>query len=344
MNTRKKIKKIYNVVVVVLLVAFLGYVCSRFIHLGHNEYTDNAQVRRHITPVNTRIQGFIARICFDEYGTVHKGDTLVVIADSEYRLKLAQAEADLSNAISGTSVTSAGVRAAQSNVNVADAGILEAKVNMENAERDYRRYQALLERDAVTRQQYDNVRTAYEAAQARYKQLSSQRTTTTLVTAEQSKRMGQNAAGVKLAQASVELARLNLSYTVILAPCDGVMGRKDIHEGQLVQPGQLLANIVDSKDVWVIANYRERQMSHVHVGNTVEITADAVPQTKYKGVVESISDATGAAYSSQPQDNATGNFVKVEQRVPVRIRLIGNKAADVQSLRAGLNVECKVNY
>ena len=165
-----------------------------------------------------------------------------------------------------------------------------------------------------------------------------------LVKSEQTHRLDQNDAVVRLAEAAVELAKLNLSYTVIVATCDGVTGRKDIHEGQLVQPGQTMVDIVDQSDLWVTANYRETQLKHIQVGAAVTFTADAVSGVTYKGVVESVSDATGAAFSMIPQDNATGNFVKVEQRVPVRIRLEGNSADDVKKLRAGLNVECKVKY
>ena len=123
------------------------------------------------------------------------------------------------------------------------------------------------------------------------------------------------------------------------------MGRKDIHEGQLVLPGQQLARIVDDDQVWVIANYRETQLKHIAVGNKVDFTADAIPGVTYHGVVESLSPATGSAYSMVPADNATGNFVKVEQRVPVRIVLTkDNGSADVERLRAGLNVETEVKY
>jgi membrane fusion protein (multidrug efflux system) len=148
-----------------------------------------------------------------------------------------------------------------------------------------------------------------------------------------------------VAEAAVNLARLNLSYTVIVATCDGVMSRKDIHVGQLVQPGQQLASIVDDHQVWVVANYRETQMKHIAVGNKVSIEADAIPGVKYIGEVESIAGGTGSAFSHIPVDNATGNFVKVEQRVPVRIRLTDdNNAEDIQKLLAGLNVETEVMY
>lgn len=344
MITRTAKKLIYNIVIIGCLVAGLVYVCSRFLHLGRVEYTDNAQVKQHITPVNTRVQGFIKRICFEEFQPVHKGDTLVIIEDTEFRLRLAQTEADLANALAGSKATTAGIATTQNNLSVSDAGIEEARVQMENAHRELTRYEKLLGEDAVTRQQYDNVRTAYDAAKARYEQILRARRSTSLVKDEQTHRLDQNEAGVRLAEAAVELARLNLSYTVVLATCDGVTGRKDIHEGQLVQPGQTLVDIVDGTDLWVVANYRETQLPNIHEGAEVEITADAVPGIVYQGTVESISDATGAAFSLIPQDNATGNFVKVEQRVPVRISLQGNRPEDLQRLRAGFNLECEVKY
>lgn len=335
---------IYNILILCFLIGGLTYVCSRFIHLGNVEYTDNAQVRQHITPVNTRVQGFIKKICFEEFQPVKKGDTLLIIEDAEFKLRVAQAEADLSNALAGRSVTSAGIETTQSNIGVSDASIEEVKVTMENARRELQRYEKLLKEDAVTRQQYDNIKTAYEAAKARYQQASRAKRSTSLVKNEQTHRLGQNEAAVKLAKANLDLARLNLSYTVITATCDGITGRKNIHEGQLVQPGQAMVDIVDGTDLWVVANYRETQLPNIHEGAEVTMTADAVPGVKYKGVVESISDATGAAFSLIPQDNATGNFVKVEQRIPVRIRLKGNSEADMKKLRAGFNVECKVKY
>ena len=335
---------IYNILILCFLVGGLVYVCSRFIHLGNVEYTDNAQVRQHITPVNTRVQGFIKKICFEEFQPVKKGDTLLIIEDAEFKLRVAQAEADLSNALAGRSVTTAGIETTQSNIGVSDASIEEVKVTMENARRELQRYEKLLKEDAVTRQQYDNIKTAYEAAKARYQQASRAKRSTSLVKNEQTHRLGQNEAAVKLAKANLDLARLNLSYTVITATCDGITGRKNIHEGQLVQPGQAMVDIVDGTDLWVVANYRETQLPNIHEGAEVTMTADAVPGVKYKGVVESISNATGAAFSLIPQDNATGNFVKVEQRIPVRIRLKGNSKADMKKLRAGFNVECKVKY
>jgi membrane fusion protein (multidrug efflux system) len=345
MNKRKQVLRAYNIVVVALLVLGLVFVCSRFIHLGSTEYTDNAMVHRHLSPVNTRVPGFIKEIRFDEFQFVHKGDTLVVIEDAEFRLALAQAEAGVKGQKSGTSAVTAGMSTTQSNVRVASAGIDEARIQMENAKKDYQRFEQLLQKEAVTRQQYDNVKAQYEAARARYEAARSRQQATTMVLGEQQQRLGQSAAGESVAEAQLNLARLNLSYTVITAPCDGYIGRKDIHVGQLVQPGQLLVNVVDQNSVWVIANYRESQMHHIAIGAPVEFEADAVPGITFKGVVKSISAASGAAYGHMPVDNATGNFVKVEQRVPVRIELTeDNNKDDVKRLLSGLNVECEVDY
>ena len=321
MIARKTQKIIYNILILCFLIGGATYVCSRFIHLGNIEYTDNAQVKQHITPINTRVPGFIKKICFEEYQQVHKGDTLVIIEDAEFCLRVAQAEADLANATAGRQATTIGIATTQNNLSVSDASIEEVRVQMENAQRELNRFEKLLQEDAVTKQQYAS-----------------------LVKSEQTHRLGQNEAGVRLAEAALELARLNLSYTVIIAPCDGTTGKKEILEGQLVQPGQTMVDIVDSSDLWVIANYRETQLSNIREGADVEMTADAVPGVTFKGIVESISDATGAAFSMIPQDNATGNFVKVEQRIPVRISLKGNKPEDLKRLRAGFNVECEVKY
>lgn len=268
----------------------------------------------------------------------------MVIEDAEFRLRLAQAEADLANALSGSSVVAAGLETTRNDLTVSDAAIEESRVQLDNARREEVRYRNLLAEDAVTRQQYEQVQTACEVAEARYERLLRSKRSTSLGREEQARRLEQHAAAVRLAEAAVDLARLNLSYTVVLAPCDGVTGSKDIHEGQLVQPGQVLVDVVDGSDLWVIANYRETQLPRIREGAEVRMTADAVPGVTYRGVVEAISDATGAAFSLLPQDNATGNFVKVEQRVPVRISLEGNAPEALGLLRAGLNVECKVAY
>ena len=336
-----KSRLLYDLFVVVLLLVGLGYVFSRFVHTG-GEWTDNATVRQHITPVNSRVPGFIREIRFDEYQRVHKGDTLVIIEDAEFRLAVAQAEAGLANAMAGQKATSAGIATTNNAVKINEATITEVRVNMENAARDLARFERLLQEDAVTRQQYDNMKTAYESAKARYDQVTSAKAGTQLTVSELGHRLNQSEAGIRLAEAQLEMAKLSLSYTVILATADGIVGAKDIHVGQLVNPGQTMVEIVDDSEKWVIANYRETQLPNIALGAEVEITADAVPGVTYHGHVERMADATGSAFSMIPVDNATGNFVKIEQRVPVRISLEGNDAELLDKLRAGYNLEVTV--
>lgn len=343
MNRKIKVR-LYNLVVIVLLLCGILYVISKFVHLGNVEFTDNAYVHQHITPINCRVQGFIKEIRFDEYTPVHKGDTLALIEDTEFRLHVAQAEAALSNAFAGQRASATSVQTVQSDLGVNDAAIAECHVQLENARREDERYERLLSRKSVTRQQYDHIHTAYLAAKARYEQLTRSRQSTSLARNEQSHRLEQNNAAIRVAQATLALARLNLSYTVILAPCDGVLGRKGINEGQLVQPGQTLVDIVESADKWIVANYRETQLRHIKEGDKVAITIDAIPDCRLTGTVCSISDATGSAVSMLPTDNATGNFVKVEQRIPVRIVINETSSDAYRRLRAGMSVECEVKY
>ena len=323
----------------------IGWTFGRFIHWGNVEFTDNAQVKQHLTPVNTRVQGFIKRICFDEYQRVKKGDTLVIIEDTEYRLKVAQAEADYQSALAGKTAMHTTINTTQNNILVTDAAIEEQRVRLQNAEADFKRYEGLLKEEAVTPQQFDRIKTDYEATKARYEQLLRQKQSTSLVKQEQTQRLDQNESAIKLAEAELELARLNLSYTVILATADGVTGRKEIHEGELVQQGQTLVTLVDGTEKWVIANYKETQTTRMQKGQLVDIQVDALPGVAFEGRISSISDATGSFYSLIPQDNSAGNFVKVEQRIPVRIEFTArNRAEDLERLRAGMNVECTVSF
>lgn len=340
---KHRTKKILSYIITLAVIIVAGlWVASKFIHFGNVEFTDNAQVQRQIVPVNSRVQGYIKEIRFNEYEPVKKGDTIVIIDDADMRLRVVQANADYQNAIAGRTVADRSVGVASANEAVSEASIAEAKVLMENAAVDLERYRKLLEKDAVTRQQYDGAETDYKAKKARYEMLARQRSATSSVVAETRQRIAQNDAGIELAKALLETAELNLSYTVITAPCDGYASRKEIQIGQLVQPGQTLLDIVDGSDVWITANYKEPQLVHIRPGSEVEIKVDAIPDKTFTGKVVSLSTATGAALSLLPQDNSAGNFVKVHQRIPVRIELTDN--ADHNLLRAGMNVECEVKY
>lgn len=341
MNHRAK--KILSYIITLAVIAGTAiWVASKFIHVGNVEFTDNAQVGRRIVPVNSRVQGYIKEIRFKEYEPVRKGDTLVIIDDADMRLNVARARADYQNALAGRSVADRSVGVAAANVAVSEASIAEAKVLMENAAVDLERYRKLLAKDAVTRQQYDGAETDWKAKKARYEMLARQRSASSSIAAETRQRVAMNDAGIELAAALLATAELNLSYTVITAPCDGYTSRKEIQIGQLVQPGQTLLDLVDASEVWITANYKETQLKHIHPGSEVEISVDAIPGTTFYGKVAAISSATGAALSMFPQDNSAGNFVKVRQRIPVRIELSDTASLDL--LRAGMNVECEVKY
>ncbi len=342
---KRKSKVALNALVIVLICVGLCFIASKFLHIGNVEFTDNAQVKQQIVPVNSRVQGFIKEIRFEEYSEVKKGDTLVLIDNTEYLLRVAQAEADYQNALVAKSAMNTSISTTSNNLSVSDAAIEEVRILLANAEKDYNRYTKLLAQKAVTQQQYDGIKTNYESLKAKYELLQRQKQSTNLVKTEQTQRLDQNDAAIAVATAALDLQRLNLSYTAIVAPCNGVTGRKNIQVGQLVQPGMVMVDVVDMNDVWVIANYKEKQTANIAVGHEVEIEVDAVPGITYHGKVEKISQATGASYSLFPQDNSSGNFIKVQQRIPVRIRFTDdNSKEDMMLLRSGLNVECEVKY
>lgn len=343
MNNTKKI--IRTAFIIAIIAAGIIWVCCHFFHLGNVEWTDNAQVRRNIVPINSRVQGYIERICFNDFEEVHKGDTLVVIENSEYLLRVAQANAAFQRSLVENTAMGTTISTTENNLSVNDAAIDELKVRLVQAETDFNRYEQLLAQKAVTRQQYENVKTNYDAMKAKYDMLVRQKNSTRLVKTEQTQRLEQRKADIEAAKAALDLAQLNLSYTVVVAPCDGIASKKSIQIGQLIQPGQNLLSLVESDKVWVVANYKETQMEHIQDGLEVRIKVDAVPDITYKGVVTSISNATGAQYSAIPVDNATGNFVKVKQRVPVRIDFSADNSLEaLKRLSSGMNVECEVIY
>ena len=343
---KHKVKKnIYNIVVVGLLAGGLFWVGSKFFNFSNVEQTDNAQVRQLIVPINARVPGYIKEIKFDEYQAVKKGDTLMVIEDAEFKLRVAQAEADYQNALAGRNIVSSSVKTVSNNIAVSEAGLAEVSALLANAATEEKRYRKLLAQESVTQQEYDGVNTKYLALKAKYETLQRQKQTTVLATDEQNTRLGQNDAVIKIAQAALDLARLNLSYTVIVAPSDGYTGRKNYQVGQLVQPGQPVVDMINSQDKWIIANYKETQTYNIQPGQNVEIEVDALPGVVLKGTVKSLANATGASFSVLPQDNSAGNFVKVEQRIPVRIELNkDNNPKHLERLSAGMNVVTKIKY
>ena len=335
---------VINLLVFAVAVGGFYWLVTNYFHLNEDNFTNSAQVEEFINPVNTRVAGYIKEIKYNEHQAVKKGDTLVILDEREIRTQLAQAEAAYQNALASRNVTSSAVNTVSNNVNVANANIAGAKARLWNAEQNLNRYRNLLASEAVTRQQFDQVKTEYDATRAAYETLISQKNTASLATGETRSRLGVNDAEIKRTAAMLDMARINLSYAVITAPYDGIMGRRLINEGQLVQPGQQLGTIVLNGQKWITANFLESQMPGVKVGEKITVTVDALGGKKFVGMVTAISAATGSKYSNVPVDNSTGNFVKVQQRIPVRIEFTPeNKKVDLDQLRAGMNVNVTIN-
>jgi len=361
-NEQKKkksnIAKLINLVVLVMVLGGLFWVVKSYFNFGNDKYTNAAQVESFINPINTRVSAYIKEIRFVEHQPVKKGDTLMILDNREILTQVGQAEAAYMAALASKNVTSQTVNTASNNVSTvganvqaSKAGIEAAKARLWNAEQNFKRYQNLLKDEAVTRQQFDQIKTEYEAQKAQLEvqiaQLQSvvnTKSSSELTVNEVKSRLGMNDAEIKRAENALEMAKLNLSYTVITAPHDGIMGRRSVNVGQLLNPSQQVATIVDINNVWITANYRENQMENVKIGGLAKVTVDALGGKEFEGKITAISGATGARYSAVPVDNSTGNFVKVQQRIPVRIEFTDkNKIEDLKQLRAGMNVQVTIN-
>ena len=337
-------KKTFGKAAAILLLAAGATVIVTMFTDNGVERTDDAQVEQYISPVNVKVAGYIKEIRFTEHQFVHKGDTILIIDDREYAIALKQAEAQLMDARSGRKVIGNSVNTASSSATVLDASIEEAELRVEKLERDYRRYSALLEKKASTPVIVEQYKTELDMAKARVSALKRQREAARSTVSEVSQRQENADAAILRAEAAVDMARLNLSYTVITAPADGYLGRRTIEQGQLVSPGQTITTLIPDSKKWVVANFKETQMARIRPGQKVEITVDAMPGKRFAGTVTAISQATGSKYSMVPTDNSAGNFVKIQQRVPVSIDFNGSLDDTANSrMAAGMMCEIKVD-
>lgn len=312
--------------------------------VNDSESTDDAQVEQYISPINVKVPGYNKEIRFTGHQYVHKGDTLMIIDDREYAIALRQAQAALIDARSGRKVVGNTVNTASNSAEVFESSIEEAELRVDKLQRDYDRYSRLLERKATTPVVVEQYRTELDMARARVNALRRQREAARSTVTEVSQRQENAEASIMRAEAAVDMARLNLSYTVITAPADGFLGRRGIEQGQLVNPGQTITTIIPDSPKWIVANFKETQMSRIRPGQNVEISIDAIPGRKFSGKVSAISSATGSRYSMIPTDNSSGNFVKIQQRVPVRIDFSDTISPDDnRRMAAGMMCEVKVN-
>jgi len=342
-SKRKIIPRIVSALLSVAILVAIVRIVRIYYRLDTDIYSDDAQVEEYINPVNTRIPGYLKDIRFTDHQRVHKGDTLVTIDDREYRIAVEQTQAAWLAALASKGVTASAVSTVHSNLHITDANIRSLDARIWNAQQNMERFDHLLKEDAATQQQYDQVKTDYTSLVEQREALFRQRMTTDLSTAEASSRIPVNEADIRRTHAVMDLARLNLSYTIITAPYDGVTGRRNIQEGQAVATGQTLLFFIRSDSKWVVANYKETQVTHLHIGEKMLLTADGISGVQFEGQIAAISEATGSKYSAIPVDNSTGNFVKVRQRIPVRIEFTANNnKADLDRLIAGMNIEVRV--
>lgn len=353
-NTKKKFNPA-PIILGVIAIIIAVFVFRKVTYAMHNEDTDNSQIECNINPIVPKVGGFVEDIRIKDNMYVHRGDTLLRIDDRDLRLKVKQAEVALANAEaqvelakSSISTTNANVAVSNSDINPAQSNLDAAKIRAWQAGQDFARFQKLLDLGSATQQQYDNAKATKEIADKQVEQAERGINTFKARFAATSSNVEVSAKNLKLAQIAIEqrqeeleLAKLNLSYATILSPADGYISKKNVQPGQLVGVGQNLFAIVDESEIWVTANFKETQIEKMKVGQKVKIEADAYPGKEFEGTIESLSAATGSKFALLPPDNATGNFVKVVQRIPVKIIINQNSNKDSQ-LRAGMNVKVVV--
>lgn len=357
-NKDKKPKnKRFAIVLGALVLVGSIFGITKYIHALHHEDTDDAQVDAYISPVIPRVPGYVSEIKVTDNQTVKKGDTLLILDDRDLKIKLEQAEAALASAESSmgiaeanTSASQANIATTQANVSALDAQIEAAKVNVWRATQDYNRYNNLIKDHSITQQQFEQAQAAKQTAERQLQVVTEQKNAAVRQSSAASsqsnataKQIGVANATIKQKQAEVDAAKLNLSYTVITAAQDGQVSKINLQPGQLVQAGQSLFNIVGEGKVWVIANFKETQLEKMKVGQVVTINVDAFSGHDFEAKITSLAPATGAKFALLPPDNASGNFVKVVQRIPVKIEFTNPKDEMVKQLRAGMNVVVDVH-
>ena len=353
-NTNKK----FITIIASLVLLGVIYGSYKYIHSLSHESTDDAQVEKYMTPIIPRVSGYISKVYIKDNDFVKKGDTLFTIDHKDYELKIDEAEAALAAAQGNYEVSKADVGSILASVSVSDANVKSATGNIQTAKiklglatNDFNRYSNLYKNHTITKQQYEQALAAKQEAENQVRILEQQQRATAFqksVTQAKSvvsdKQIDVASANIKKAQALLETAKLNLSYTVVTAAMDGQVSKIDLQPGQLVQPGQSLFYIINNNEAWVIANFKETQLNKMVAGQKVALKVDAYPDYEFKGTLTSFSPATGSRFSILPPDNATGNFVKTIQRLPVKISIDAtNDIEKVKLLRPGMNVEVDVH-
>jgi membrane fusion protein (multidrug efflux system) len=316
---------------------------GRWQHSRTHVSSENAQVDAHIVPVLAKVGGYVEEVRFEDNQQVHRGELVVVIDDDDLRVRVAAAEADLAAARAAvgdegvTGRVEAEASAARSRRQALQARLVSARAEKDRSARDLVRIEDLASKQITSNQQLDAARTAAAAAEANVEAL--EQDVAAARASETSADASGRAAEAQLERASVALAaaRSDLEKARVGSPVSGIVSRTQVEVGQLIQPGQPLAAVVADSSTWITANLKETDVSRVHQGQSVTIEVDAYPGCEAHGTVESVSPATGSKFALIPPDNATGNFTKVVQRVPVRIAIVEGCGAE-RPLRPGMSV------
>ncbi len=358
MEQKKKTNKKFIIIISVLLGIGVIYGGYKFIHSLSHEETDDAQIEANMTAIIPHVGGYVQEVYVKDNEKVQKGDTLFVIDNKDYLVQLEQANANLAAAKSQLNVAEASIGSYQANaaasnaqVSTASGNIEAAKIKQWRAENDFKRYKNLYDNHSITAQQYEQALAAKQEAekqleilQNQQKASASQHTAAVSQTKISEKQVSVAEANLQAAQAALDAAQLNMDYTVVTAPIDGQLSNVDLQMGQFVQPGQAMFYLVNTDNKWVIANFKETQLEDMELGQKVTIDVDAFPGMDIEGKVSAFSPATGARFSLLPPDNATGNFVKTVQRLPVKIDFTENNDSEkLAKLRSGMNVVVDVH-
>jgi membrane fusion protein (multidrug efflux system) len=354
---KKKKSLVFPIILAVVVVVGGIYGYRTYSYGQVHEETDDAQIASNMSPVISRVSGYVTQVKVKDNQSVKKGDTLVILDNRDQKMALVQAEAalataksNISNAQASTTATSKSINTSEAAVTTANAQIEAAKVNVWKTNQDLKRYSILVKDHSITEQQYEQALAAKQSADRQLQVLVDQRNQTAQQTSVASSQTAASSQQISVAgsvakqrEVDVENAKLNLSYTVVLAPEDGFVGKVSIQAGQYLQAGSQLFSLVKNDQKWVVANFKETQVDKMVEGQKVEIKIDAFPDTKFEGVVSSFSPATGSTFSILPPDNASGNFVKVVQRLPVKIDFVKLDPNIAKRLRTGMNVKAEVS-
>ena len=337
---KKKDKCVAPIILGVILLAGIIVGVKEYIRYSHIENTDDAQVACNIDPVVTRITDYITEIDFKDNDKITKGQVLIKLDDNDLILKEKQAEADLANAQAAVAVAQANAESIKSNVATALDEIKADSVTLTKTTEDFNRYQSLIKDGSITREQYDNAKSARDGAIVQISIAKKKFESAQKQAEVASANLAAAKTAVDIKKRAYSTDSLQLTYAVITAPTNGIASKRSIQLGQLVQAGSPLLAIVEDS-VWIEANFKETQMNDMKVGQTADVSIDAFDGKSINGTLSSFSGGTGSIFSLLPPDNATGNFVKVVQRMPVKITL-DTKSDLYKQLRPGLSVEVTV--